>query len=482
MKRLTVKGRRTRIQLVIPNQRWSQSMEWSLHPYAACSLIAMVKDEYEVGFLDANVEDLTVQEAEKRISGFNPDILGVSVLANAYQSSAFKICEIAKGINPETITIIGGVFVTTRPDIALSSSHVDYGIMGEGEYVFLELIKFILGSNDRPPSSGVILREGSKLSINPQDEFIKDLDALPLPDYSLVDYSKYSMNFRKSVDAPRALPYGKIITSRGCPIGCIFCQVENISGKKTRYKSVDRVIEEIQSLIDNFGIKALEFEDDNLLGKIRRAKKLFKRIAEKNWDLVWNAMNVSVFYLDEEMLDLMKASKCQYLSMAIESGSPRVLKEIIHKPVKLDHAKAMAKYARKIGIDTTALFVIGFPGETWDEIRQTIQFGEDLGTDYVKINVATAFPGTKLHTLALETNSIDPDFDYDNVHWGIAGISTDHFTSDQLTILRAMEWERINFASENKRQKLAKMMGVSIEELETIRRKTINIKLADEGP
>ena len=276
VKRLTVKGRNARIQLVIPNQRWSQNMEWSIHPYAACSLIAMIKNEYEVGFLDANVENLTVQEAEKRIADFNPDILGVSVLANAYKSSAFKICEITKKLNPETVTVIGGVFVTTRPDIALSSPYVDYGIMGEGEYVFPELIKFILGSKEIPPSSGIILRKGTKLSINPQKEFIKDLDALPLPDYSLLDYSKYSMNFRKSVDAPRALPYGKIMTSRGCPIGCIFCQVEYISGKKTRYKSVDHVIEEIQFLIDNFGIRALEFEDDNLLGNVPRAKKLWK--------------------------------------------------------------------------------------------------------------------------------------------------------------------------------------------------------------
>jgi radical SAM superfamily enzyme YgiQ (UPF0313 family) len=286
--------------------------------------------------------------------------------------------------------------------------------------------------------------------------------------------SDYTSCYRKSVDAPRALPFGKIITSRGCPIGCIFCQVENIAGKKTRVKSVERVIDEIQHLIDDYRIRALEFEDDNLIGDTARAKKLFKTMGEKNWDLVWNAMNISAFSLDIEMLELMKASKCQYLSIAVESGSPRVLKEIIHKPVDLEHARNMIAHARSLGIDTTALFVIGFPGETWDEIRQTIDFAAEINADYIKINIATAFPGTKLHTLALATGSIDPGFDYDSITWGKAGISTNEFAASQLTMLRILEWDRINFSSKVKKDKIAKMMNITSAELDEIRRNTIN--------
>lgn len=452
-------------------------MEWSLHPYAVCSLAAIIKGSYDVGIVDANIDNLSIEETKGKLADFNPDILGVSVLANAYRKAAFIVCEIAKQINSEMVTVIGGVFATTRPESALSCSYVDYGIMGEGEYVLPELIKFIFCERADPPSEGVILRTKEGLSVSPQRTYIRDLDILPLPDYSLIDYSKYSMHFRKSVEAPRALPYGKIITSRGCPIGCVFCQVENISGKQTRFKSPSRVIEEIHFLIENYGIKAIEFEDDNFLGKVSRAKKLFRLMIEKDWDLIWNAMNVSVFFLDEEMLDLMKGAKCQYLSMAIESGSPRVLKEIVHKPVKLDHARKMADYARKLGIDTTALFVIGFPGEKWYEIRETIKFAENIGTDYVKFNVATAFPGTKLHTLAVKTNSLDLNFDYDSIEWGMAGISTDEFSADQLTILRAMEWERINFSTPAKCKKIAKMMRLSVEELEKIRKDTINLQL-----
>ena len=468
-------GRQTRVLLAIPNQRWAQNMEWSIHPYALCQLASMIENNYEVKILDANVDNLSPPEVLGEIIKFSPDILGVSVLANAYKKAAFTLFEMAKSFNSDIVTIIGGVFTTTRPDAAFECSSIDYGVMGEGEFVLPQLLDFITCKIELLPQEGIIYREANKLVIKPQKTFIQDLDTLPFPNYNYVDYSKYSTTFRKSVEAPRALPYGKIITSRGCPIGCIFCQVENISGKNTRYKSAEKVVEEIQILINQFGIKAIEFEDDNFLGSIKRTKRLFELMILKNWDLVWNAMNVSVFFLNEEILDLMKASKCQYLSMAIESGSPRVLKEIINKPVNLEHAKKMAAYAKKIGIDTTSLFVIGFPGETWDEIRQTIRFAEELGTDYVKFNVATAFPGTKLHDLAIKAQSLDPTFDFDNIQWGEAGISTSEFSAKQLTILRALEWDRVNFSSEEKFLKIASMMNISQDELKQVRRRTISI-------
>jgi radical SAM superfamily enzyme YgiQ (UPF0313 family) len=442
----------------------------------------MIMNDYEVKILDANADDMSRDRVRTYLKDFNPDVIGVSVLANAYKTAAFEVCEIGKACNPRTVTVIGGVFPTTRPESAMESPFIDYGVMGEGEYVFPELLDFIFRKKDSLPGEGVILRTADGgIRPLPQTKFIRDLDALPLPEYSLIDYTKYSMHFRKSVDAPRALPYGKIITSRGCPFGCVFCQVENIAGRTTRFKSVDRVIEEIGVLVEKYGIKSIEFEDDNFLGNIPRSKELFKKMIAKDWGLKWNAMNVSVFLLNEEILDLMKASGCQYLSMAIESGSPRVLKEIIHKPVNLDHAKKIADYARSIGIDTTSLFVIGFPGETWEEIRQTIRFAEELDTDYVKINVATAFPGTKLHKLAVDMNALDEKFNFDCIEWGKAGISTDEFTADQLSILRAFEWDRLNFSSRKKKEKVAQMMGLSPDELERIRKSTVDIRIGNQG-
>jgi anaerobic magnesium-protoporphyrin IX monomethyl ester cyclase len=470
--------KKPKVLMVIPNQRWVRLAEWSIHPYSVCLLIAIIKDQCGVGFLDANIDDLTIEETENKIANFVPDIVGVSVLADSYRNSGFNVCEIAKRVVPKVITVMGGVFPTTRPEKAMECHYVDYVVIGEGEKTFPQLIQYIVG-NDKIPDEGIAFRNGNKIEIRPQKNFINDLDALPMPDYSVLDFSKYSMNFKKEPQAPRVLPYGKILTSRGCPINCVFCEVKSISGMKIRAKSPERVISEIETLINDYGIKSLEFMDDQLLGKVDRFKEILRLMIKKNWDLEWMADNVSVFYIDEEMIDLMKSTKCFYLSLAVESGSPRVLKDIIKKPVKLDHVKRIADYARKNGIDTCSLFVIGFPGETWNEIRQTIKFAEDLGTDYVKINIASPFRGTDLYDLAKSTNTIIPDVDFDDIDWCKAVISTDEFTPDQLTILRAMEWDRINFTSVQKRGKVASMMRVTMEELDKIRHKTIDLTLSD---
>jgi len=464
--------------MIIPNQRWCAGDEWSIHPYGICVMIPLIKDMCHVELLDANVDNLSVEEAEARIGHFAPDLVGVSVLSDSHRESGFLACEAAKRVCPNVITIMGGVFVTTRPERAMSCSAVDYGVIGEGEYVLPKLVSFILGHTSSLPEQGIVFRNNGRLEIRPQTQFIENLDELPLPDYSVLDFSKYSMEFRKEVSAPRAIPYGKMVTSRGCPVGCCFCEVEYIAGKTIRSMSPERVITEIQWLIDSYGIRWLEFLDDQLLGKVNRFKTILRMMIERDWDLQWSAHNVSVFFLDEEILDLMKASKCLFTSLAIESGSERVLREIIRKPVKLDHARRMADYARKIGLDTCGLFVIGFPGETWDEIRQTIKLAEDIGFDYVKINIAAPFQGTKLYDLAKETNSFIPGLDLDRVGWGEAVISTDEFTADQLRILRAMEWDRINFGTAEKRENIARMMSIPLEELQRIRRKTINLHLS----
>lgn len=463
--------------MVLPNQRWCKSAQWTIHPYGLCVILAMLKGWCETTFLDAHLDELSPEEFSRRVKEFDPDIVGVSVLSDSYRQAGFMACELVKAVAPGSVTVMGGVFVTTRPAKAMENTAVDYGVMGEGEYVFPQLVRYIMGEVSEPPVEGLVFRRDGVLDIRPQKTFIEDLDLLPFPDYSVLDFSRYSNDFYHEPSAPRAVPYGKMVTSRGCPVGCVFCEVEHIAGKRVRAMSPERVIAEVGHLIDTYGIRSIEFLDDQLIGNVRRFKKLLRLLIEKDWDLVWSAHNVSVFLLDEEILDLMKAAKCVYTSLAVESGSPRVLKEIIGKPVKIHHAQRMAQYARKIGIDTCGLFVIGFPGETWDEIRETIRLAETLPVDYVKINIAAPFPGTRLYDLALETGALGPDFDPDAVEWGRSVMRTDQFTPDQLRILRAFEWERINFATPEKRAKLARMMSLGLEDLDKIRRQTIDLKL-----
>ncbi|MEM4649996.1 MAG: radical SAM protein, partial [Candidatus Bathyarchaeia archaeon] len=143
---------------------------------------------------------------------------------------------------------------------------------------------------------------------------------------------KYTMKApRQGVDAPPLLPYARVQTSRGCPIGCTFCQVESISGKKLRKRSAENIIEELEYLIKEYGIRSVVFEDDNPFADKTITKKLLNLMIQKNIKLKWKATGVYLPAMDEEIFKLMSESGCVMLNIAIESGNERVLKEIIHK-------------------------------------------------------------------------------------------------------------------------------------------------------
>ncbi|MBT9141752.1 MAG: 2-hydroxyethylphosphonate methyltransferase [Syntrophomonadaceae bacterium] len=352
----------------------------------------------------------------------------------------------------------------------IEDQNVDYVVVGEGEYVFRELLGFLNGLNDLP-QRGIAYRRDGKPVVSQRADFIQDLNALPMPAYEKVDYLKYANTIaRFSVDAPRELPHARMFTSRGCPVGCIFCQVEMISGRLFRARSAENVLNEMEWLKDTYGIKAVIFDDDNFFINRKRARAIFEEMIRRRLSIKWNAIAVPVFLLDEETLELMKESGCQYIDLALESGVERVLKEIIHKPVKLDNAIKIVEKAKSLDINVAVNFIIGFPGETWEEIRRTLQFAEMIDVDYVKIFIANPLPGTKLEAMALEGGYLVGDSS--SVDWRYGKITTNEFTSQNLAILRAYEWDRINFCLPEKKKKIAHMMSITEEELDQIRRET----------
>ena len=195
---------------------------------------------------------------------------------------------------------------------------------------------------------------------------------------------------------------------------------------------------------------------------------------DRNLVMPWVAIAVAVFALDEELIKLMRESGCEYIDVAIESGSKRVLKEIINKPVDLEYAKEMNRLAKKEGIYVAANFIIGFPGETWDEIRETVKFAEDINVDYIKLFAAIPLRNTKLWELCVKEGIFKQNFNEYGNKWNSGQVSTEEFTANDITLLRALEWDRINFTDKEKRKRTAAMLKITEEELFKIRKKTIH--------
>lgn len=460
-----------KILLAFPNLRWTKddpNTVWIVHPYNLCLLAAVIEQEHDVSILDANVANMTREQYASEVARHKPDLVGISVMTDEYGFSGHEAARLVKQVDPSISTVLGGVYPTVNAEKVASDPNVDYVAVGEGEHTFPKLLRALEGREDFP-DRGFAFRRNGKLVVLPRADLIQDLDAIPRPAYHRVDFMQYAMNDgRASIDSPPEFPYARMFTSRGCPIGCIFCEVESISGKKFRPRSPENVVNELQWLKETYGIRSVVFDDDNFYVNRKRAARIFELMISRNLDLKWNAIAVPVFYLTEELLELMRESGCNFIDLAIESGVERVLKQIIHKPVKLDFAKKIIKKAKSLGINVSCNFVIGFPGETWNEIRQTLRFAEEIDVDYVKIFIATPLPRTRLWNICEEGGYMEPG----SLDWRHGRIRTDEFTPRDLAILRAYEWDRINFSSTAKREKIARLMKMSPEELDKIRRNT----------
>ena len=461
--------------LVYPNQRWYKfdlTTTWNLSPYMLCMLGAMLKDKYEIKIVDAQFYNMSEEQFKKEVEEFLPDCVGISVLSSEYASILDTTAAIVKEVDKSIITIAGGVHVTTQYYRVLENKDIDYAIRGEGEYVLRDFLAYLNGEGTFP-EKGVVFRNGNgNINALPLD-LVQDLDSLPLPNYDLVDYPAYANTGpRYGVDSVHIYPYARLLTSRGCPTGCSFCQVESISGKKWRMRSAEKVVDELTFLKEKYGIKAFIFEDDNPFGQKKRTKEMLRLIKERELNLKWKAAGVAIFMMDEEIFELMAETGCQMIGVAIESGTERILKQVIRKPVDLQKVPEMIRMAQKYGIFVAANFIIGFPGETWDEILQTIRYAETCGADYCKIYPANPLVGTRMFEIAKKLDCIVGG--ENEVGWRYGRIKSTEFNPKDISILRVYEWDRINFANPEKRKQTANIMGITVEELNEIRKSTRN--------
>jgi radical SAM superfamily enzyme YgiQ (UPF0313 family) len=291
----------------------------------------------------------------------------------------------------------------------------------------------------------------------------------------MIDMNPYfNRGARFGPNSPPEFPYIKMVVTRGCPFGCTFCQVDLISGKKVRSRNPEDVVSEMLYLKEKYGIRSIVFEDDNMLMAENKefARSLFSLMIKKQLKLKWTGIAFAIFLLDDDILDLMKDSGCIGINVAIESGSERVLKQLVKKPIKsLKKVPDIIQKIKARGIYCIVNFIIGFPGESWDEIRQTIDFAEKCGADYVKFFVAVPLYGTKLHKIAQETGTLANNDEFPVTDWRYSQIKSDEWNEKDISILRAYEWDRINFSSD-RINRVAEIWGVSIDELNKIRQRT----------
>ena len=382
---------------------------------------------------------LTDAEIKKAIEDFNPDLVGLSCMFSVQHKIYPHIFSVIKNANPKIITVAGGAHVTVCQEDILSDPNCDYIISGEGEESFIELIDAIQGKRTFESVDGLGWKKnGDELTIKPKEKWLDDLDQIPFPAYHIMRLERY-FGLQASHGKRHAREFAPIVTSRGCPAKCTFCSANKMFGYKFRKRSVENIMSEIRFLQETYGVKEIMFEDDNLTAERNHATELFNRLIEDRSGLTWDTPNgVGLWALNEEMLDLMKASGCVRLNFPVESGDQEVLKNIIKKPLDLLRVKNLLAHCKKIGLKYGMFLVIGSPGEKLSDIWTSFKFAAEAGCYNPHISVATPYPGSELYDQCMEHDYFVEDYSLDQLFISSFMLETPDWTEKELraTILK----------------------------------------------
>lgn len=334
------------------------------------------------------------EDTVKEILSFNPDFLGITMFTANFKAAKI-IAEKVKSRNREIKIIVGGVHPTLALGETLKTDVFDYIIAGEGEFSFLKLV------NGEPVEKiiGLGYKDNGDLFINGHSEPIVNLDLLPFPARDLI------INPSQNTD------YGQIITGRGCPFSCSYCAAPAMwSKKKVRFRSVENVIKELIVIKEKFPHNIIYFEDDTFTLKKERTIELCKKIIENNLDIKWKC-DTRADCLSDEVVSLMKKAGCICIKMGVESGSERVLKRI-NKKVSKETLLNAAKTVKRHDISLTVYLMTGFPGETDNDLMETIKFAKEIDATYYSLSIAAPYYGTKIYDEFVKNNG-----GLDKEHW-----------------------------------------------------------------
>jgi len=288
--------------------------------------------------------------------------------------------------------------------------------------------------------NGIAYLKGKETIITSPRHVIQDLDSLPFPARHLLPMNEYYEAANTDVTiAEFTNSWTTMITSRGCPYKCIFCSIHIVMGRKWRPRSPENVVNEIEQLVYKFNIKQIGFEDDNMTLNRDRMATICDLIIERGLDIEWIARNgVRADTLDEIVLKKIKKSGGKTLWLAPESGVQNVVDEIIKKQLDLKKVEEVVKLSKKVGLTVGCYFVIGLPGETKEDIINTINYARKLrrlGADHFDFNIATPYYGTELYELA-KVKGYLREFSNEYLSTLEPHIETPEFTIDEIRDLR----------------------------------------------
>jgi radical SAM superfamily enzyme YgiQ (UPF0313 family) len=353
--------------------------------------------DHDIKILDCQVLRLSEEEIKKEIREYKPDVVGVCAWTDFWYD-AWRCIQLAKEVDPTIHVTVGGPHIGIYSSVTLEHSGCDSVIVGDGEIPFFWLVNAL--SNDCKPKElpGLHFKEHGVKKGDQEFYIHADLDTLPHPDRLMLPYQSYHSVVAKNDYVTT------MITSRGCPYKCTFCK---LSFQKVLSRSADDVLNELEA-IAALGIREIEVYDDTFTWSKKRLIDICKGIVERGLEFDW-AIRDRVSGPTPETMEWLAKAGCQRIHFGVESGSNKTL-QTIKKSIDTDQAIQAVALAKKHGIQVLTYFMLGLPGETLEDMRETIRFAKRLDPDYSTFSVTVPYAGTEMYEDALKKGVIPVDY------------------------------------------------------------------------
>lgn len=379
------------------------------YPVLLCYAATLLKKEgHDVSYIDAVIQDFDEKKTIEEIKARSPDVIFIETATPTFEYDACLVNTL-KDKFPETKIILAGSHVTFDPVGSLEKCSADVIVKGEMDYTTRNVITAFEKNKPLDEIKGICFRRKEKIVNNPTAALIEKLDDLPFPDRNLIPHQWYTEGHVKET------PFTFVMASRGCPNHCTYCLWPNVyTEHRARYRSIKNVVDELEWLVREYGMKEIFFDDDTLNTTTERVIELCKEMDKRHVKLLW-ACSARVDRVNEEMLGWMKKTGCKLICYGAESASQDTLNKI-QKGITTEQIKNAVNLTKKAKITVHLNFMLGFPWETRQDIQDTINFAILLSPDTVQFSLVFPHPGSKLYYEAR-----DKGYFYDDVvgNWKI---------------------------------------------------------------
>ncbi len=373
---------------------------FGIFPTLSLATLAAVlrKHDYPVRILDLHALNIPVENAAALVAEARPDVVGLTCKTLGWPA-VLAIARMVKATLPDCLVVLGGPHTSIYARESLSFDCFDIAVIGDGEETFLDIIRALDGGGDVWHIPGTCVRRDGEVVMNPPRPVVADLDAYPMAALDLLPMDRYHcLTVLK--------PFSTLVTSRGCPWHCGFCS--QVYSERLRFRSVDRVVDEMEWHVDRFGVREIVIFDETFTVGRERVMKFCREIQRRNLRVAFN-IRARVDAVDRPMLEALKEAGCRSIHMGVEGGSQRML-DIMRKGTTIEQVRAAFKAAREVGLETRGYFIIGYFDAGPEDIEDVIRLSTSLGMDYASFSVATPLPATELYDVALQRGYLKTDY------------------------------------------------------------------------